>query len=78
MGRVVEIPYRELTSPETLHKLIYQNYILISNSDLTKQIRAPYSTIDFHVSRESLIPAIGNFAVRKSLDLDKRKRLNWL
>ncbi|XP_075677568.1 uncharacterized protein LOC113790596 [Dermatophagoides pteronyssinus] len=78
MNRAEYYTHIDIISVEMLDKLIEDDYVLIINKNRALSLKEYYPSTGFHVSKDSMIPTLGTYAMRSTIDNDNRIRLSRL
>ena len=78
IGRTVNTTIEHSNSLQILRKIIHQKYVFIISSKAAENIFYSYKNVAFHISNEGYISSLVNFAIRKSLNQNNKKRLSRL
>ncbi|OTF74315.1 hypothetical protein BLA29_006586, partial [Euroglyphus maynei] len=75
MDRVEYYSHIDIISVEMLDNLIEDDYVLIINTKRAFSMKEYYPSTGFHVSKDTMIPTLGTYAMRPNIDDANRQRL---
>ncbi|KAI2803942.1 hypothetical protein BLOT_008081, partial [Blomia tropicalis] len=77
-NKIEFIRYQDVNYYKTINKMLQMNHLMIIPRGVAESIRMYYSNIKLFISKEGFASAYGNYAIRKSLNLNYKRKLNKL
>lgn len=78
MSRVKLLEHDEVNSESTMFDLVHQPFVLVTDGSQAEMMRNFYSAHKFHISQQGFVSSFGNFAIRKSLNNDMKRKLSQM
>ena len=78
MPKLKLIEHDEVNSESTMFDLVHQPFVLVTDGTTAEMMRNFYSAHKFHISEQGFVSSFGNFAIRKSLNNEMKRKLSQM
>lgn len=72
------IEHDEVNSESTMFDLVHHPFVLVTDGTQAELMKNFYSAHKFHISEEGFVSSFGNFAIRKSLSNEMKRKLSQM